>query len=144
VFQVSRKLLLAGAAAATLVVAVALGGVGALLSIPWCSEDERAVFEEFAQFGGRRLEPEGNPQLDSCAVYYDVYAPNEEILAYYREQLEERGWRIEARGGGENTLVATREEDGYYYQVETEAGEGEGGRRGATHVAAHVARLSEV
>ena len=138
-----RARVLAGVAAVILVVGAgaALGGPGALLSFPWCSGDDRAVFEEFAQFGDRRFEPEGNPQLDSCAAYYDVAAPSEEVLAYYHERLRERDWRIDARGGDENAVVATREEDGYYYQVETEAGGGEGG---ATHVAVHVARLSEV
>lgn len=85
-----RSVLLVAGAAAVIVIVVAvaaLGGVGALLSFPWCSEDERAAFEEFAQFGGVSPEPEGNPQLDSCAAYFDVPAPSDEVLAYYREQL---------------------------------------------------------
>jgi hypothetical protein len=134
--RASRRLLLAGiAVAATLVVGGVVAVAGVFLS-SGCSDEERAVFAEFAQFGGRTPEPEGNPQLDSCAAYYDVSAPGEEVLAYYRQQLRERGWRIEMQGGDE--LVATRREDGYHYQVETEPS------RHATHVAAHVSRLSEV
>lgn len=142
----SRRLLLAGiTAAVTLVVGSAVALLVTLLS-SGCSDEERAIFGEFAQFGGRTPEPEGNPQLNSCAAYFDVSAPNEEILGYYREQLREHGWRIEWQGGDDNEIVATRKRDGYYYQVETEPlQEGrEIGHGGTTHVAVHVARFSEV
>lgn len=119
---------------------VVFGGV--LLWAPSsCSEDEQATFGEFAQFGGLRPEPEGNPQLNSCAAYFDTQASDEEILGYYRGQLRGHGWQVGGLGSDDNTVVATRKEDGYYFQAETEAGGGEGG---ATHVAVHVARLSEV
>lgn len=138
-----RSSLLAGIGAGVALIVGALvvfGGV--LLWAPSsCSEDEQATFGEFAQFGGLRPEPEGNPQLNSCAAYFDTQASDEEILGYYRGQLRGHGWQVGGLGSDDNTVVATREEDGYYFQAETEAGGGEGG---ATHVAVHVARLSEV
>ena len=91
-----------------------------------CSPDERAVLTEFPQYGGKEITDadEGlnrgpNPPIEwirwvvgphpvrgwGCGIgYYDSPGTPEERLAYYRQELEERGWEVgpvrSERGGG--------------------------------------------
>jgi hypothetical protein len=58
-----------------------------------CSEGEIRVFREFAQYGGRRLEPEYGSQ--GCFVTFTTEDPPERVLGYYRQQLTARGWKLD-------------------------------------------------
>ena len=110
-----------------------------------CSSAERAVYGEFPQYGGRAVEPGGNPDSGSCAVYYQTRDPEEKVFAYFRERFGERGWeeaphesfRME---GGElvpTDLVAHRGD--FSYRVNGEEIDPEtGGHAPGTHVAVHV------
>jgi hypothetical protein len=107
-----------------------------------CSPDERAVLTEFSQYGGKEVTDEAlhrspndpliwvrwavapHPQEGwGCfATYSKATGTREEHLAYYRRQLEERGWEVgpvrSERGSGGNCcqeFYAYR--DGYRYWV---------------------------
>jgi|SRR5829696_3997920 len=107
-----------------------------------CSPDERAVLTEFPQYGGKEVTDEAlhrspndpliwvrwavapHPQEGwGCfATYRKATGTREEHLAYYRRQLEERGWEVgpvrSERGSGGNCckeFYAYR--DGYRYWV---------------------------
>ena len=134
-------LLLAGAAP-LLVVFGALWLPAALA----CSSDERAVYEEFPQYGGRGVEPEGNPESGSCAAYYETPGSEEEVFAYFRGRLEENGWeerpaeswRAEGARYVPTELVYERGDFRYEVSVERVDPEAGGHAPGRTHVAAHV------
>ena len=110
-----------------------------------CSSAERAVYGEFPQYGGRAVEPSGNPDSGSCAAYYQTPDTEEEVFAYFRERFGEHGWeeaphesyRME---GGElvpTDLVAHRGDFSYRVSVEGIDPEA-GGHAPGTHVATHV------
>ena len=114
-----------------------------------CSSDERAVYGEFPQYGGRAVEPSGNPGVGSCAAYYQTPDSEEEVLAYFAERLEERGWEPrpqeaskKAGPGGKPGppagSVAYRP-DGFRYEVQVgEIDPEAGGLAPGTHVTVHV------
>ena len=135
-------------------VALLVFGAFALPGVLACSAEERAVFEEFPQYGELRVEPSGNPDSGSCAAYYDTRAPAGEVFAYFKEQFGENGWderptesyRLVVEGGGEfcvpSNLVAKR--DGFRYVVSIEEIDPEAsGLAPGTGVAAHVSRMPE-
>jgi hypothetical protein len=62
-----------------------------------CTDEERKVYAEFAQYGGREMEPEGSTVSGGCAVFYDTRASQERVAQYYTEQLEEHGWEVQQR-----------------------------------------------
>lgn len=73
--------------------AVVLLVVGAL-TLPAafaCSDEERAVFEEFDQYEGK-AEPSGNPETGSCAAYYETADSREEVFSYFEDRFEKNGW----------------------------------------------------
>ena len=141
--------------------ALVLGGAALLLfgafSLPGalaCSTEEREVFGEFPQYGGLQVEPTGNPEVSSCAAYYDTRDPTDEVFAYFRKQFEENGWderpaesyRVVAEGGEElcvpTDLVAERGD--FRYKVNAEEIDPEaGGLAPGTGIAVHVSRVSE-
>ena len=110
-----------------------------------CSEDERAVYGEFPQYGDLRVEPSGNPDRGSCAAYYQTPDTEEEVFAYFRERFEEHGWKEAPHEsyrmeGGElvpTDLVAHRSDFSYRVSVE-EIDPEAGGHAPSTHVAVHV------
>jgi hypothetical protein len=59
-----------------------------------CSDGELRVFREFPQYGGRQLEPEYSGS-NGCFVAFTTDDSPEPVLAYYREQLTARGWKLE-------------------------------------------------
>ena len=80
---------------------LALGGlllvalVGLLALQVWfggCSDEGKAIVEEFPHYGDRRIEPYSGEA--SCNVRYPTEASREEVLAYYEEQLRENGWEV--------------------------------------------------
>ena len=57
-----------------------------------CSDEGKAIVEEFPHYGDRRIEPYSGEA--SCNVRYPTEASREEVLAYYEEQLRENGWEV--------------------------------------------------
>jgi hypothetical protein len=121
-----------------------LAGCG-LLSAFACSAEERAVFAEFPQYGGLQIEPEGHPDMGSCAAFYETSDSPEQVLAYFKDQLKVHGWTLEAeltefRKGqaGGDLLMAHR--DDFVYNVSYESLEFYMDPRPGTHVAVHVAK----
>jgi hypothetical protein len=59
-----------------------------------CSDEERAIYEEFPQYGGW-IEPGTNPATGACFVRYEeTQSTKEEVQTYYSERLRENGWRV--------------------------------------------------
>lgn len=141
--------------------ALVLGGASFLLfgalALPGalaCSSEERDVFGEFPQYGGLRVDPSGNPELGSCAAYYDTRDPSDEVFVYFSERFEEKGWnerpaesyRIEEEGEEKfcvpSSVIAER--GNYRYQVGVEEIDPEaGGLAPGTGISAHVSRVPE-
>lgn len=131
--------------------ALLLFGVFALPGALACSSEEREVFGEFSQYGGLRMEPTGNPEVSSCAAYYDTRDTADEVFAYFGKQFEENGWDERPSDG-----YSVREEDGericvpanivaergdFVYTVHIGKIDPEaGGLAPGTYVAAHVSR----
>ncbi len=89
------KIVLLGVAALAgllLVVLVGLLALQMLLFGGGCSDEARAILEEFPHYGGRRIEP--YPGEASCNVRYPTDASREEVLGYYEKQLRENGWEV--------------------------------------------------
>jgi hypothetical protein len=88
-----RKLwaaVLAGVAAA-----VAIVGLRIYTSVVGtCSDRERSVLLEFPQYGGARLEPQNDSYWGGCAVSLDTSGVRDEVLGYYRRQLQVHGWTV--------------------------------------------------
>lgn len=72
-----------------------LGGAWAYTSLAVCTDEERAVFEEFLQYGGQEIEPEPESATGGCVVRFDTSDPQEEVFAYYSERLRENAWEVE-------------------------------------------------
>ena len=87
-------IVLLGVFALTGLLLVALVGLLALemLLFGGCSDEARAVSEEFPHYGDRRIEPYSGEA--SCNVRYPTDASREEILSYYDKQLRENGWEV--------------------------------------------------
>lgn len=64
-----------------------------------CSEDERAAFSQFPQYGGLKVEPKSESLSGGCVAIYEVSAPPERVADYLARRLESRGWKIEDRLG---------------------------------------------
>lgn len=138
-----------GGFAAGLISLTGLSVGGALLysRAAGCSLDERAVFEEFPQYGGLEVEPESNINWGSCGTDYETPASREEARAYFSERLRANGWEVPAEpppgempGGepalGGDLLRATR--DGYQYWVLYESLELYIEPRPGVHLSVHV------
>ncbi len=84
-----------------------------------CDPEERAAFDEFAQYGGREMEAEGNLEPDSCFVNYSTPDSTEKVSEYFLDRFEARGWKIEEKyqttPDGSMDISATRGE--LYYEV---------------------------
>jgi hypothetical protein len=113
-----------------LVVLVGLLALQMLLFGGGCSDEARAILEEFPHYGERRIEP--YPGEVTCNVRYPTAASREEILGYYDEQLRENGWEVgpprdlEVHGENQSDISGTPElasgglgaqRDGYRYGV---------------------------
>jgi hypothetical protein len=130
-----------------------------------CSPDERAVLTQFPQYGGEEITDadEGlkrgpNPPIEwtrwavgphpvrgwGCGIgYYDAPGAPEERLAYYRQELEERGWEVgpgrsEQGGGGICCRSFYAYRGGYRYWVYADS-IGSPGPRG--HLLVEVTRV---
>ena len=135
----------------------AVGSVGllvAVLVLPYtlsnltaCSKEERAVFEEFPDYGGLERKPEPFAESGGCAVFYDTEASQERVTEYYMEQLESHGWKAEqmvseatltesGRTAPSIDIMARR--DDYYYEVLFESHELYDPPGPGAHVAVHV------
>lgn len=99
-------------------------GVGGVLLL-WsgvCNERERAIFEEFPQYGSRQLEPEPNLDLGSCHAFYQVEATENEVSAYFANRLRANGWKVEIQRPPPGSLpnspsYVSGRRDGYRYEV---------------------------
>ena len=127
---------------------VLLAGLFTLfLVVPYasiCSDEERAVFAEFPQYGGVEREPQSDSTSSGCAVFYETSAPPEEVAEYFAEHLEAHGWTVDQQleaGGGEEkfggTLV-TAHRNGFRYDAVYESLEFYDPPRQGTHVAVHL------
>jgi hypothetical protein len=140
-----------GAVAAAGLLALAglcVGGALLYSRAAGCSPEERAVFEEFPQYGGLEVKPESNINWGSCATDYETPDSREEVRAYFSKQLRANGWEVEipepppettpagepALGG--DLLRANR--DGYQYWVLYESLESYIEPRPGVHLAVHV------
>ena len=109
---------------------------------PVCSDEERAVLAEFPQYGDVQVTPEDNVDTGTCAVYYDVPDPPEQVRRYFVEQLSAHGWTVEppydleGQGG---TLVEARR-GRFFYFIYYESLELYATPRPGTHLAVHVTR----
>ncbi len=83
--------------AAGLAVLLVLGmaGVWAYASLSACTDEQRAIFEEFPHYGGRQLEPERSWATGHCGASFYTADSEEEVFAYYLEKLRENGWEVE-------------------------------------------------
>src|SRR5918992_6078815 len=89
------NVVLLGVAALAGLLLVVLLGLLALQMLVFgggCSDEARAILEEFPHYGDRRIEP--YPGEASCNVRYPTAARREEVLGYYEEQLRENGWEV--------------------------------------------------
>ncbi len=142
-----------------LFVGVLLAGVISLIGVPYavaylgaCTDEERAAFGEFPQYGGVRQEPSRDLEGGSCAGHLEhVEGSPEEVGAYYGEQLRSHGWEVQkphavtaTMSGGSSdgsrfemtTLSARR--NGFWYEVTYETTEFYDPPRPGTHVTVHV------
>jgi len=125
--------------AAGLLALLLLGAGGVLLyQAGTCTQAERAVYSEFAQYGGRRLPPEPNYDLGSCQARYSVDDRPQEVLAYFTDRLRANGWKVEqllqpppgAPSGSYTSFVARRGASRYsfiFYPTESYGRVGPGG-----------------
>lgn len=137
-------------------VVVVVGLLVAVLILPYtlssltaCTEEEKAVFEEFPHFGGIEREPEPFTESGGCAVFYDTRASQERVAEYYMEQLESRGWKAEQMVS-EATLIEsgrtapsiwiTAHRDDFFYEVGFESLELYDPPRPGAHVAVHLSK----
>lgn len=103
------------------ILAIPIAAVGAVFiqGSLVCGPEERAAFDEFAQYGGREMEAEGNIEPDSCFVNYSTPDSVDEVSAYFLEEFEANGWTIERKyrttRDGSMDISATRGE--LYYEV---------------------------
>ncbi len=70
-------------------------GLAKLSGLDDCTDEERAVFEEFPQYGGQEIEPEPESVTGGCVARFNTSDPEEEVFAYYSERLRENGWEVE-------------------------------------------------
>lgn len=134
-----------------LVIFVVLWGLS-LLMVP-CSFGERAVLTEFPQYGGKEvgeeLELQGDKLQDwvlyagapggwgkGCWVDYKPPGTQEEVLAYYKRQLDKHGWKVkpvhgepEVRENSSPTQYLNAYRDGYRYRVMSDRAAGGYGPR---------------
>lgn len=110
-----------------------------------CGEEERTAFTEFPQYSGVEKKPESNSQSGGCAVFYNTSAPPEEVAAYYAEQLDGHGWKVEHqlkakgdRSEEEGGTLVTAYRDELIYEAFYESLEMYDPPRPGTHVAVHV------
>lgn len=105
------------ATAAGLVALLALGTAAGLgfggCSGSDCRGEDRAIYEEFPQYGGQDVELGPAGPGANCNARFPSTAPREEVLTYYSERLRENGWEVEVIGAN---LYGRR--DGYAYRVE--------------------------
>lgn len=121
----------------------------AISSALGCSGEEREVFAEFPQYGGRDMEPEVSTVSGGCAVFYDTPASQERVANYYAERLEARGWDVEQReyettvSGPKRTFdeveITARRGD-FFYEVLFESHAYYIPPRPGVHVAVHVSK----
>ena len=141
-----RRLVVLGAVGVT-GLTLAVVALPFILDLAACSAAERRVFAEVPHFGGVRLRPSGSADAGSCMATYRAPAPEDRVLAWYRQALRARGWTLQpvrAAGGRDaqgrelwtGELRARR--GGDTYAVLYEAGPALQG--GGTHVAVHAAR----
>lgn len=100
--------------------AVCAIGVWVVTNAFGCGVGERAVLEEFPHYGGRTPEPRSEIELALCSVIYTTPAPREEVLAYYEEELRERGWEVRVQEPPARSTEPTgleAERGGYGYDV---------------------------
>jgi hypothetical protein len=57
-----------------------------------CSDQERALVEEYPHYGDRRIAT--YPWTFSCSVRYTTNASTKKILGYYNELLRQEGWEV--------------------------------------------------
>lgn len=126
---------------------VLLAGLFTLfLVVPYaniCSDEERAAFAEFPQYGGVEREPQSDPASSGCAVFYETSAPPEEVAEYFARRLEAHGWTVDQqfKGGGEENFggtLVTAHRDGFRYDAVYESLEFYDPPRPGTHVAVHL------
>lgn len=126
-----------------------------LASMTACNAEERAVFEEFPQYGGIEKEPEPFAESGGCAVFYDTPDPQERVAEYYARQLKAHGWKVEKREGKGTiyleeqnkkktipTVEVMARRGDFSYEVLFESHEIYSPPGPGAHVAVHVARLS--
>jgi hypothetical protein len=97
-----------------------------------CTEGEKRVFREFAQYDGRQLEPEYSGS-NGCYVAFTTEDAAERVATYYRQELTARGWKLDppppsveaaegqTEGGG---LSAARGRYGYMTLLESPVRDG--------------------
>jgi hypothetical protein len=65
-----------------------------------CGDQERAAFLEFPQYGGRVILPGNDIDAGGCVASFQTTDPNEEVIRYYKHQLEQHGWMTQGFQGG--------------------------------------------
>jgi hypothetical protein len=144
--------LLVGAAVAGLLVVLVVGVVlvihGFSFAPGTCAEAERKAYAEFPQYGGVDKVPEASAVGGGCAIYYDTRSSQEQVAAYYTEQLKAHGWEVEQsehvttvfdvkKRTFEEVEVTARRGD-FFYSVLFESHAYYDPPRPGVHVAVHV------
>jgi len=63
-----------------------------------CSDQERAVFLEFPQFGGMVLQPGSDIESGGCVASFQTADRRDDVIRYYKRQLEQHGWTMQDIG----------------------------------------------
>lgn len=117
-----------------------------------CTDEERAAFEQFPQYGGVRLKPSKDLENGSCAgVLEHVEGSPKEVGAYYEAQLRSHGWETEephvetvtmsgepSEGARFEMTTLTAHRNGFLYDVIYETTEFYEPPQPGTHIAVHV------
>jgi hypothetical protein len=57
-----------------------------------CSDQESAAFLEFPQYEGRVIQPGNDIDAGGCVASFQTAGPHEDVIRYYKHQLEQHGW----------------------------------------------------
>src|SRR2546428_6216840 len=60
-----------------------------------CSDQERAAFLEFPQYGGLVLQPGSDIDSGGCVASFQTADRHDVVIRYYKHQLEQHRWTMQ-------------------------------------------------
>ena len=89
-----------------------------------CSTTEERAMSEFLHYDGVEPDWESNLKITGgCTTSYTADANPEEVRAYYRKHLEERGWSVIVGPSNSFPIHLEAERDGLRYVLRFEGGD---------------------